>query len=412
MVLIRKALYGLASSAACFHAHFADTLRSFGFRATRFDQDVWIKLGDDGTSYDYICTHVDDFCIFSKKPQPIMDQIKSIFTVKSEGPPEYYLGNDYRKDRKGRWNIGCRTYIKEGIARVEKLLDMSLSKHDTPMTQGDHPELDDSVLLDDDDHTKYQMLIGMLNWIVTIGRIDIAFAVTSLSRFVASPRHGHLLRVLHVFGYLKKKFNKRIVVDSREPIVVNNGAEGLLDIDLTEKLAEHYPDAKEEIDDKVPEPLLDELKITAYVDSDHAHDKVSRRSMTGLIIFVGRTPVFYMAKRQGAIETSTYGAEFIAMKTAVEEVISVRYMLRCLGVRVTKPTHIMGDNRSVILNSTLPSSLLKKKHIAIAYHKTREAAAAGIVHPLKTKGDWNFADVCTKSQTRKIHATLVGGMMT
>lgn len=211
---------------------------------------------------------------------------------------------------------------------------------------------------------------------------------------------------------MKKKFNKRIVVDSREPIVVNNGAEGLLDIDLTEKLAEYYPKAKEEIDDKVPEPLLDELKITAYVDSDHAHDKISRRSMMGLIIFVGRIPVFYMAKRQGAIETSTYGTEFIVMKTAVEEVISMQYMLRCLGVNVIKLLHIMGDNRSVILNSTVPSSLLKKKHIAIAYHKTREAAAAGIVHPLKTKGDWNFADICTKSQTRKIHATLVNGMMT
>ena len=75
------------------------------------------------------------------------------------------------------------------------------------------------------------------------------------------------------------------------------------------------------------------------------------------------------------------------MKTVVEKVISVRYILRCLGVKVTKPTNILGDNRSVILNSTVPSLLLKKKHIAIAYYKTREATAAGIVHPLKTKGD-------------------------
>ena len=75
------------------------------------------------------------------------------------------------------------------------------------------------------------------------------------------------------------------------------------------------------------------------------------------------------------------------MKTVVEKVISVRYILRCLGVKVTKPTNILGDNRSVILNSTVPSSLLKKKHIAIVYHKIREATAAGIVHPLKTKGD-------------------------
>lgn len=100
------------------------------------------------------------------------------------------------------------------------------------------------------------------------------------------------------------------------------------------------------------------MSITAYVNSDHAHDKATRRSITGLIIIVGRTPVLYFSKRQGAIETSTYGAEFIAMKTAVEEVISVRYMRRCLGVKVSKPSPILGDNRSIILNSTIPSSLL------------------------------------------------------
>ncbi len=99
------------------------------------------------------------------------------------------------------------------------------------------------------------------------------------------------------------------------------------------------------------------------------------------------------------------------MRTAVEEVMSVRYMLRCLGVKVTRPTYILGDNKSVILNATIPSSLLKKKHVAIAYHMTREASAAGICHPLKTKGTWNFSDVCTKAQVRKVHGDLVGGMM-
>ena len=82
IIIIKKALYGLASSSACFHSHFADVLRSFGFKATRFDNDVWIRLSSDRKTYEYICTHVDDFCIFSRDPQSIMDQIKSIFTVK------------------------------------------------------------------------------------------------------------------------------------------------------------------------------------------------------------------------------------------------------------------------------------------------------------------------------------------
>eukprot|EP00957_Ditylum_brightwellii_P180146 13722734-Ditylum_brightwellii.AAC.1 len=64
----------------------------------------------------------------------------------------------------------------------------------------------------------------------------------------------------------------------------------------------------------------------------------------------------YQSKRQGAVETSAYGSEFMAMKTAVEEVMALRYMLRCLGVKVSKPTRILGDNRSVIINSTVLSS--------------------------------------------------------
>eukprot|EP00957_Ditylum_brightwellii_P054811 4153902-Ditylum_brightwellii.AAC.1 len=88
----------------------------------------------------------------------------------------------------------------------------------------------------------------------------------------------------------------------------------------------------------------------AYVDSTHAHDKVTWRSITGLIIFVGRTPVMFQSKHQGTIETSTYGAEFMAMKTAVEEVMTVRYMLRCLGVKVMKASWILGDNQSVVIN--------------------------------------------------------------
>jgi hypothetical protein len=148
-----------------------------------------------------------------------------------------------------------------------------------------------------------------------------------------------------------------------------------------------------------------------FVDSDHAHDKVSRRAITGLLIFVGRTPVFYTSKQQGAIETLTYGAEFCGMKTAVEELIAVCYMLQCLGVKVEHASMICGDNLGVIQNATISESLLKKKHVAIAYHKTREAAATGICHPIKTGGVDNFADTLTKAQTIQTFCTLVGGFM-
>ena len=398
IVIIIKALYGLCSSSERWHSHFSNTLRTFNFKPTRFDKDVWIRKHESRESYDYVCTHSDDFMITSHSPEIIMEQIQSVYKVKesSKGEPNYYLGHDYKKDKRGRWCIGCKRYLNEAIKRIEKIFG-HLDKNCTPMTTGDHPEEDASPILNETEQQNYQMLIGILNWLTCLGRLDIAFAASSLSRFNACARKGHLDRVLRVFGYLKKNKNRRVVVDSSDPIHV--GGEDALNQDFTQLLSDFYPDAKEEIDTNLPPPLIDEIEITAFIDSDHAHDKITRRSITGLMILLGRTPVFILSKRQGAIETSTYGAEFCAMRTAVEEVQSIRYMLRCLGVKVAVASLICGDNLGVIQNCTVSDSLLKKKHVAIAYHKSRESAAAGIVHPIKVASKNNFADILTKAMS-------------
>ena len=86
-------------------------------------------------------------------------------------------------------------------------------------------------------------------------------------------------------------------MDSWDPIITRGECESG-DM-MAERLQSDYPDAVEAIDANLPAALIDELAITVFVDSDHAHDKVTRRSVTGIIILVGRTPVFYQAKRQG-----------------------------------------------------------------------------------------------------------------
>ena len=108
-----------------------------------------------------------------------MKEIESVYLVKdsSQGAPSYYLGNDYKKDKKNRWCVGCKTYLAEAVRCLEAMFGKPLPKKDTPMVDGeDHPEEDTSELLNDKDHQQYQMLIGMLHWIVCIGRMDVAFA--------------------------------------------------------------------------------------------------------------------------------------------------------------------------------------------------------------------------------------------
>jgi hypothetical protein len=86
-------------------------------------------------------------------------------------------------------------------------------------------------------------------------------------------------------------------------------------------------------------------------------------------------------------------------------------MLRCLGVKVDYASYVCGDNHGVIQSILIKDSLLKKKHVPISYHNSKESVAAGIAHPLKTKGTNNYVDVLTKAQALKYFCTLVGTVM-
>ena len=85
----------------------------------------------------------------------------------------------------------------------------------------------------------------------------------------------------------------------------------------------------------------------------------------------------WLSKKQATIESSFFGAEFIAMKTDVEALRGIRYKLCMMGVPLTGPTYIYGDNMSVIYNTSRPESTLKKKSNSIFYHAVREAVASG-----------------------------------
>jgi hypothetical protein len=90
-------------------------------------------------------------------------------------------------------------------------------KVSSPLEQNDHPEMDDSPFLGQDETQQFQSLIGAMQWAVSIGRLDIATAVMSLSSFRAMPRRGHLERAKRIYGYLRKMKEARIRVLTNEP---------------------------------------------------------------------------------------------------------------------------------------------------------------------------------------------------
>ena len=162
-------------------------------------------------------------------------------------------------------------------------------------------------------------------------------------------------------------------------------------------MTELYPDTIEEIPRNAPKPRGKPTMITAFVDSDHADDKITRRSRTGIIIFVNRAPIMWFSKKQNTVETSTFGSEFIAIKQAFEMVKSLKYKLRMFGIPlIENETKVLGDNKAVILNASVPESTLRKKHHSVNYHFVRECVAARVGLVMKVDTGENLADLFTK----------------
>jgi hypothetical protein len=204
------------------------------------------------------------------------------------------------------------------------------------------------------------------------------------------PREGHLEEVKRILSYLKTFPKERLIIDTSYP------DHSVYLVEDHSNWMEFYPDAGEEIPKDLPPEKGPRVRMTIYVDADHAHDLITRRSITGIFVMLNNTPIRWFSKRQKTVETSTYGSELVASRVATELILEVRYMLRSLGVALYGPALMLGDNMSVVLNTTVPSSVLKKKHIAIAYHRVREAIAARIMRFAYIKSEENVSDMLTK----------------
>ena len=143
------------------------------------------------------------------------------------------------------------------------------NKADTPLTTTYRPELDVSRELNVADAAYYQSLIGILRWIVELGRVDECLEVSMMSSHLALP---HLEQVLHIFAYLKKYHNTEIVYDLSDHVVDENDFKSR---DWASSEFGHV-EGKEEFPANMTEPRGHGFIMRAKVDADHASDTVSR----------------------------------------------------------------------------------------------------------------------------------------
>ena len=390
-LIIYKALYGLKTSGAAFHARFAETLRSMGFKPSKNEPDVWLHPA--GNHYEYICVYVDDLLIMMKDPEKFTNELQSAphnYILKGVGPPTYHLGGDFYRDEDGTLCWGAKTYVKKMVATYESLFGEPPKEYTAPLDKDDHPELDLSEELDDHGIKQYQSLIGAMQWSISLCRFEISTAVMTLGRFRVAPRKGHMDRVKRIIGFLKKQPDAAIRFRTGRP---SHSDFVIQEYDWCQSV---YGCVTEEIPHDIPIPLGRKVRLTTFVDANLYHDMITGRSVTGVLHFLNQTPIDWFSKHQNTVETATYGSEFVAARIAMEQVMDFRLTLRYLGVELDGPAYLFGDNQSVLTSSTIPHSMLSKWHNALSYHRVREAIAAGIAYFLKIDGKQNPADALSK----------------
>ena len=117
------------------------------------------------------------------------------------------------------------------------------------------------------------------------------------------PRQGHLDRVKRIHGYLSKMRHGIIKVRTAAPDYSS------IPVKMYDWEYSCYKDAYEEIPFDAPEPKGHAVQTTSFFDANLYHDYVTGRALTGILMMDNKTPLDWYTKRQGCVETSTYGSE-------------------------------------------------------------------------------------------------------
>lgn len=201
------------------------------FITFKVDLDVWMRPGkkNDGSTYwQYVLLYIDTVLAIMEEPEVfIRKELASYFTIKEKsiGPPTQYLGNKVSQVTMQNgvkcWSFSSSQYVQGAVKNVEDYLsktgDKLPSRNKSLWTSNYRPECDTTQELSPSKAAYYQSLIGVLRWIVELGRADICMEVSAMASMMASPREEHLQQLFQTFSFLKAKYNGVMVFDSSEP---------------------------------------------------------------------------------------------------------------------------------------------------------------------------------------------------
>ena len=350
---LRKSLYGLKQASRCWFAKLTDALTKFGFEQSYGDYSLF-TYSRNGVEM-RVLIYVDDLLICgnnSRMLQSFKDYLGRCFHMKDLGKAKYFLGIEIARNPEGIF-LSQRKYALDIITEVGLLGSKPAS---TPLEQNHKLGLSTSDFLTNTQ--QYRRLVGRLIYLLTT-RPDLAYSVHTLSQFMQTPRLDHWEAALRLVRYLKGSAGKGILLESTY-----------------------------------------DLSLTSYCDSDFSTCPLSRRSVSGYVMFLGGSPISWQTKKQDVVSQSSAEAEYRSMRNALKEVLWLRQLLGDLGCPQTKPIRLFCDSQAAIHISSNPVFHERTKHIERDCHAVRDAVLDGVITMVHIRTTEQPADLLTKALSR------------
>jgi hypothetical protein len=347
---LKKSLYGLKQAARVWNQTLHEALVTNGCIQNQTDRCLYIWKNNDKVCY--ILVHVDDLLAAGSDEQvinQIMEALGRRFETKNLGEAKHYLGIDIERDNNGRFLISQRLYIDK-IVEEAGLTEAKISKF--PLDTG-YNKQEGSLL---ESNAEYRKLIGMLLYLTTNSRPDIAASVAILSKKVEKPRDNDLNEVKRIIRYLKGTRNMKLSLNEA------NGKE----------------------------------VIHAYSDANWAEDREDRKSNSGYFCSFNGGAISWCSRKQDVIALSSAEAEYVALTEACKEVTWLKEVSKGFDVEISEPVTILTDSQSCISMIKNQHFSNRTKHIDTKYHYIRNQVTEGKIKLEYCPTADNAADIFTK----------------
>lgn len=304
----------------------------------------------------YLLVYVDDILIMGSHKasiQRILDSLAARFSIKDPKDLNYFLGLEAHRTSKGL-HLSQRKYILDLLHRYNMLDAKPVG---TPLASAPKLMLTTGIPLPEP--TDYGNLVGSLQYL-SFTILDIAYAVNRHSQFMQRPTHDHWQAAKRILRYLAGTTTHGIF------FTANN-----------------------------------ELSLHAFSDADWAGDSDDYVSTNAYIVYLGKNPISWTAKKQNGVARSSTEAEYRSIANTASEIRWICNLLTELGITLPKAPVVYCDNVGATFLCANPVFHTRMKHIAIDYHFVCGQIQQGILRVAHVNTKDQLADVLTKPLPRK-----------